>query len=348
MSFKLGTFSIDGSDPLPGLVLDQSGYGARVGQRGNPRIIMLHDIESLLDASGHALPAGVSASMLVLLEHWDASLLALVHASACLKRQILRQSLPLNVARIHAPVTSPRQVFCTIANYRSQILEALAHAGKAAPQQEVLHMADFSGTNKIFEERMRTPPYVCVKLPSAVTGPCEALEIPDYCERLDWELELGAVIGRPCYRVPRAAAMDYVAGYMLVNDITARDRVRRPDLPRLATDWLQSKCGPGFLPTGPYLVPARFVPDPYSLRLRLSLNGQTMQDAPASDMLFDLGQQIEHISTHARLLPGDIICTGTPAGSGVHHGRFLQPGDIMQAQSPVLGVQQTRCIRPAG
>jgi 2-keto-4-pentenoate hydratase/2-oxohepta-3-ene-1,7-dioic acid hydratase in catechol pathway len=151
-------------------------------------------------------------------------------------------------------------------------------------------------------------------------------------------------MGKKVRRLSRTEAMSHVAGYVLVNDITARDQVRRSDVPNMGTDWLQSKNGPGFLPLGPYFVPAAFLPDPYGLRLTLSVNDRHMQDALASDMLFNIATQIEYISQHAQLLPGDVICTGTPAGCGTHYKRFLQPGDVIHGSAPGLGAQHTACI----
>jgi 2-keto-4-pentenoate hydratase/2-oxohepta-3-ene-1,7-dioic acid hydratase in catechol pathway len=112
----------------------------------------------------------------------------------------------------------------------------------------------------------------------------------------------------------------------------------------MGTDWLQGKNGPGFLPMGPYFLPAAFQPDPYALRLTLSLNDRLMQDTLTSDMLFDIAAQIEYISQHAQLLPGDVICTGTPAGCGTHYKRYLQPGDVMHASVAELGTQHTPCV----
>src|SRR5262249_43816172 len=140
---------------------------------------------------------------------------------------------------------------------------------------------------KAIEDRVRTPPYLCLKLPTTVIGPAETLALPSAAQRVDWELELAVVMGRAGRHISRADAMSYVAGYTLVNDITARDLVVRPDLPRLGSDWLQSKNAPGFLPMGPYFVPAAFVANPYALRLTLRLNGELMQDELVSDMLFD-------------------------------------------------------------
>ena len=107
--------------------------------------------------------------------------------------------------------------------------------------------------------------------------------------------------------------MSYVAGYVMVNDITARDLVRRTDVPAMGTDWLQSKNGPGFLPMGPYLVPAAFLPDPYGVKMTLSLNERPMQSSMVADMMFDIATQIEYLSQYVQLLPGD-VSVGHPGG----------------------------------
>lgn len=197
---------------------------------------------------------------------------------------------------------------------------------------------------QVIEERLKGAPYVSFKLPSTVIGPTDSLEIPRHTQRLDWELELGVVIGRSTRRVSRTNAMSYVAGYVMVNDITARDLVRRTDVPAMGTDWLQSKNGPGFLPMGPYLVPAAFLPDPYGLKMALSLNERPMQNSRVADMMFDIATQIEYLSQYLQLLPGDVICTGTPAGCGTHHQRYLRPGDVIHASIPELGSQHTPCV----
>lgn len=112
----------------------------------------------------------------------------------------------------------------------------------------------------------------------------------------------------------------------------------------MGTDWLQSKAHPGWLPAGPWLVPGWDVPDPAALRLWLRLNGQVMQDGCAADMLFAVAEQIAYLSRHVPLMPGDLVCTGSPAGFGSHHRRFLQPGDVLEAGVTGLGAQRVACI----
>src|SRR5690606_14410687 len=147
-------------------------------------------------------------------------------------------------------------------------------------------------------------------------------------------------------RVSRAEALDYVAGYVVVNDITLRERVmRRPgDMREMGMDWVASKCAPTFLPMGPYLVPAAFVGDPQRLQVTLKLTGEVMQDESTADMIFDVARLIEALSQHCVLLPGDLICTGSPAGNGVHYGRFLQPGDVLEGSITGLGTQRNPCV----
>ena len=245
---------------------------------------------------------------------------------------------------VHAPIHVPRQIFCTIANYRSHIVDSVRDAALSPRLGEPDTPECLAKAGQIIQERLRGTPYACFKLPSTVIGPTDPLEIPRHARKTDWELELGVVIGSPCRRASLENAMSFVAGYTLVNDITVRELVARPDLPRLGSDWLQSKNSPGFLPTGPWLVPADFVADPYALRLQLALNGELMQSELASDMIFDIAAQIEYLSQHAQLLPGDIICTGTPAGCGTRYKRFLEPGDVMECSADGLGVQRTRCV----
>lgn len=138
--------------------------------------------------------------------------------------------------------------------------------------------------------------------------------------------------------------MDCVAGYVVVNDLSTRDRIFRPDIPSIGTDWLAGKNAPTFLPLGPWITPARFVADPMELRICLSLNGKVMQDETTADMIFDIGRLIAHVSAITPLCPGDLLLTGSPAGNGAHYGRYLQGGDVMESTITGLGTQRNRCV----
>jgi 2-keto-4-pentenoate hydratase/2-oxohepta-3-ene-1,7-dioic acid hydratase in catechol pathway len=212
----------------------------------------------------------------------------------------------------------PGQIFQSGANYKTHVEERAAH-----------------GT-----------PYVFIGLASAICGPDDNVVLPDIGTQHDWELELGVVIGTEAYRVGTEEALSHVAGYVIANDLTTRDRVFRPDMPGLGTDWLAAKNAPTFLPLGPWLVPAPFVPDPASLRVTLKLNGETMQDETTADMIFGVPELIAHVSAITPLRPGDLLLTGSPAGNGAHYGRYLQPGDVMEATITGLGTQRNRCVQP--
>ena len=192
--------------------------------------------------------------------------------------------------------------------------------------------------------RREGAPYICLKATSSVADPFAELAIATGTATLDWEVEIGAVIGRTAWQVTPEDALDHVAGYCVVNDITLRERIFRADPPLLGTDWLQSKGGHGWLPVGPWLVPAWSIPDTTSLRPWLRLNGTTMQDGCSDDMVFGIAEQIAYLSRHTRLNPGDLLCTGSPAGFGSHHRHFLRAGDTVEAGIPGLGAQRTLCV----
>ncbi len=250
--------------------------------------------------------------------------------------------VPLQALRVHAPVAA-RQVFCTIGNYVSQLVEAAADSGDG-PQGPGAAARREAALATLERRRRDGAPYICVKPSACIASPGADLPLAPGMATLDWEVEIGVVIGRPAWQVPQAQALSHVAGYCVVNDITLRERVFRADPPLLGTDWLQSKGGPGWLPVGPWLVPAWQVADPGTLRPWLRLNGQTMQHGLADDMVFGIAEQIAYLSRHVQLQPGDLLCTGSPAGFGSHHRRYLQPGDIVEAGVDGLGTQRTACI----
>ena len=179
------------------------------------------------------------------------------------------------------------------------------------------------------DERARTGvPYVFLGLPHSIVGAEDDIVLPNGSQ----ERRLGTRTRshhrtRPARHVPRARALDVVAGYTICNDITARDRIFRDDVTGIGTDWFAGKNWPTFFPTGPLFVPAVHAGDPMALRITLKLNGEVMQDSTTADMMFDIARLIEHASSIAELRPGDMLLTGSPAGNGVYHGRFLQPGD---------------------
>jgi 2,4-diketo-3-deoxy-L-fuconate hydrolase len=239
----------------------------------------------------------------------------------------------------------PGQIFQSGANYKTHVIQlmvaAAAEKGDEDPERTLRE-----ATALMTERAEHGTPYVFVGLPSAVCGPQDDVLLPAIGTQHDWELELGVVIGTEAYRVSPDEALGYVAGYTIVNDITTRDRVLRPDMPGLGTDWLAGKNSPTFLPLGPWIVPAQFVPDPMNLRITLKLNGETMQDETTAGMIFGIAELIAHVSSITPMRPGDLLLTGSPAGNGAHYGRYLRPGDVMESAITGLGTQRNRCVQP--
>ncbi len=188
----------------------------------------------------------------------------------------------------------------------------------------------------VLAAKRESKPYMFAKATTSVTGPGATVYLPPESKKVDWEVELGVVIGRRGRRISPDAALDHVAGYTVVNDVSARDLTRRTDVP-FTFDWLQGKCFDTFAPIGPWIVPARCIDDPQQLGLRLTLNEEVMQDASTSGMIFDVREQIAFLSGFLTLEPGDIIATGTPTGVGMARSLFLKPGDVMVASVDQIG-----------
>ncbi|MFM8580881.1 MAG: fumarylacetoacetate hydrolase family protein [Planctomycetaceae bacterium] len=196
-------------------------------------------------------------------------------------------------------------------------------------------------------ERAETFPYVFMKPASTtLTHPGSPLRLPRVSPNaIDWELELAVVIGQRMKGVSEEAALAGVAGYTVINDIS--DRRFRPNPTRKERakdgffDWLHGKWHDGFCPIGPCVTSARAIADPQALSMRLTLNGETRQQASTSQMVFPVAAVIAFISSFVTLEPGDIISTGTPAGVGHSTNTFLKPGDVLSASIERIGTLRT-------
>ncbi|AIT80476.1 fumarylacetoacetate hydrolase family protein [Novosphingobium pentaromativorans] len=241
----------------------------------------------------------------------------------------------------------PRQIFCTGANYRKHVI-GLIMGDPSMRSRESEAMGEDerrADAERMMDERAKAAlPYCFVKLSSCVVGPNDAVVLPRNVAKPDWELELGVVIGRRARHVTPETAMDYVAGFSVVNDVTAREHIFRRDNSAMGADWLSGKCFPTFLPFGPMIVPRQFVPDPYDLTIELSVNGKVYQNETTRDMMIGIERQIAYLSDRVELRPGDVICTGSPYGNGSAFGVFLQPGDVMEGTITGLGTQRNRCV----
>lgn len=247
----------------------------------------------------------------------------------------------LDSVALTAPV-EPRQVLQTGANYREHVIELVA-AGLTNTSDRTPEEARSFAAKMMDDRAANGEPYFFIGMPACVVGDDEPLALPGYSEVHDWELELAVVIGREAFRVSRDEALSHVAGYTIANDITTRDLVFRKDMKEIGTDWYRAKNAPGFLPTGPFLVPAPLV-NGSDARVRLDLNGRTMQDSSTSDLLFDIPALVSAASQTMPLLPGDLLLTGSPAGNGQHWKRFLRDGDVMTGSIEGLGTQVVRCV----
>lgn len=244
----------------------------------------------------------------------------------------------LAALRVLTPV-EPGQILQSGANYRKHVVDLVA------AEKESVHGATpeeaRADAELMMDERARNGvPYVFLGSPRALCGPYDDIVLPALGEQHDWELELALVIGKLGKNIAAEDAMEYVAGYTISNDLTTRDRLYRPDLKAIGTDWFTAKNADTFLPTGPFLVPAAFVGDPGDLRITLRHNGVVRQDESTKDMIFDIPRLIAYVSSTTTLRPGDLLLTGSPAGNGAHWGVFLQPGDVVESEVTGLGHQR--------
>ncbi|MEU2623346.1 fumarylacetoacetate hydrolase family protein [Streptomyces sp. NPDC007157] len=307
-SFALGTFG-DGAAAFPGLLA-----GARV-----------RDL------------SGLVASVRALVEDWD-TWLPRLHELADDADHADGTWRDLAELRVLTPI-EPGQILQSGANYRKHVVDLVA------AEKESVHGATpreaRADAETMMDERIRDGvPYLFLGSPRALCGPYDDIVLPALGEQHDWELELALVIGRSGKDIPAEEAMSYVAGYTISNDLTTRDRLYRPDLKAIGTDWFTAKNADTFLPTGPFLVPAEFVGDPGDLRITLRHNGVVRQDESTKDMIFDIPRLIAYASTTTTLRPGDLLLTGSPGGNGAHWGVFLRPGDVIEAEITGLGHQR--------
>lgn len=180
-------------------------------------------------------------------------------------------------------------------------------------------------------------PVVFNKATSSLSGPFDDVIIPRGSTKSDWEVELGVIIGKDTLYVSEDEALQYVSGYCTVNDLSERTfQIER------SGQWVKGKSAPTFGPVGPYFVTADEVPDPQALQVSLALNGEVVQKESTADMIFTVAQIVSHLSQFMKLVPGDIISTGTPSGVGLgmNPQKFLKPGDQMDVEVEGLGRQR--------
>jgi 2-keto-4-pentenoate hydratase/2-oxohepta-3-ene-1,7-dioic acid hydratase in catechol pathway len=228
----------------------------------------------------------------------------------------------LRDVRLHAPIPRPRKnIVCLGLNYMSHVLETSRPLQRTAKNPDV--------------------PIFFTKAPTAVTGPYDSIPWDrSATEQVDYEAELGVIIGRDGRNISRANAPDHVFGYTIINDVSARD------LQYAHKQWFKGKSLDGFCPMGPVIVTADEFGDPQTKRLSLRLNGETRQSATTADMIFSVAVIIEYLSKGMTLEAGDIIATGTPEGVGL--GRtppeYLKEGDLVETEIEGIGALRNRVV----
>jgi 2-keto-4-pentenoate hydratase/2-oxohepta-3-ene-1,7-dioic acid hydratase in catechol pathway len=248
----------------------------------------------------------------------------------------------LGAVKILPPIMYPTTMLNVAVNYRehdlemARLREQVPGMGAATSGAALPNTVSAPGIWERAAGDTRWNPYVFMKSPAAVVAEGEAIRLPPGRTQVDWECELGIVVGRPAARVPVAQAADYIFGYTLENDVS--DRGGRGDA-RYGSDWVVSKNHDTFAPLGPFITPKEFVADPQKLRITFRLNGQMMQDANTSFMIHTVFEQVAYASNIMTLRPGDVIATGTPAGVGSARVPpvYFKPGDRSQCTYEGIG-----------
>jgi 2-keto-4-pentenoate hydratase/2-oxohepta-3-ene-1,7-dioic acid hydratase in catechol pathway len=263
------------------------------------------------------------ASVLGILDDWKAAQRALKKAAANAAKS--KAGRPLNRTKLRAPVLWPSAIYCAGANYADHAAEMARRMNR--PLDPDPHTVGLKAWHFLKAARTLTDPDATVK-------------ISDVSNRVDWEVELAAVIGRTAKNVSEENALDYVAGYTIANDLSARDRGHRANISESSpfkADWTKHKTFDGSCPLGPWIVPASEVGDPQNLGLKLWVNDVLKQDSNTKDMIFNLAEQIAQLSSGMTLHPGDLVLTGTPAGVGSARGEFLKAGDVVKLWVEKIG-----------
>jgi 2-keto-4-pentenoate hydratase/2-oxohepta-3-ene-1,7-dioic acid hydratase in catechol pathway len=262
-------------------------------------------------------------SVLSILEDWHRANETL-HA-ALEKRGQPAKAMPLVQTRLRAPVLWPSAIYCAGANYSDHAAEMARRANRPEePNPKTLGLK----------------PWHFIKASRTLADPGATVTATHYTQKLDWEVELAAIIGKTAKNVSAEQALDHVAGYTAANDLSARDLSRRPHVPDTSafkSDWIGQKSFDGACPLGPWIVPARDIPDPHNLAIKLWVNDVIKQDSNTSKMIYTIAEQIAHLSAGMTLHPGDVILTGTPAGVGSARNEFLQAGDVVKIEIERIG-----------
>jgi 2-keto-4-pentenoate hydratase/2-oxohepta-3-ene-1,7-dioic acid hydratase in catechol pathway len=304
--FKLGTFQTQGRTFL-GIVL-----------RDSVVVDFAAASRDITPASNVALPA----DMKDLIARYDSGLRdRIIQVVRSVNAQTgARPAYVYDLAALKTmpPIMYPTTMLNVAVNYTEHGAEMAARDGsRAAETPQGSALPGTKSAPGIWERKQndtRWNPYMFLKSPTAVIANGESIQLPVGRTEIDWECELGVVIGRRGSRIPAASAKDYIFGYTLENDVS--DRGGRGDTRFSGSDWLIGKSHDTFAPMGPFIVPREFVANPQKLSIKVLLNGKLFQEGTSADMIHDVYEQVEYASNIMTLRPGDVIATGTPPGVG--------------------------------
>jgi len=345
--FKLATFEAQGKVRLGLLlgdtVLDIAGANQRLAQQAKLAAV--------------AIPT----EMRTLIEEYDRVKPRLYQIANYFKAADLAAApFAFDVAKVSfkAPIKYPWNLLAAAANYKAHAVgmgaQGATQPPPAAPPAGAAPGAaggrppvggggfDASAAARIVPDR--DAPIFFAKSPrSCIIDPGEPFYIVDGRQRTDYEVELAIIMGpKPAYRVPREQAHDYVFGYSLAQDLTDRGSERLREVSMFAgNNWFDGKSVDRAAPFGPVIVPKEFLPNAYNLRISSKLNGVTVQDANTSELIWDEPHMIGFLTSRLTLYPGDVILTGTPAGTGMERQKFIKPGDVLTVEIEGIGTMTT-------
>lgn len=243
------------------------------------------------------------------------------------------QGKPLAGLKLMAPILYPGALFCAGANYWDH-LEEMAEIAKQT-------------TGKAPTMTKNPEPWFFMKTcAGSIIGTETPACVPSFTQQLDWEAEVGVVIGRKTRNISEANAMQIVAGFVIVNDLSARDLMKREGTVFIY-DWIGQKCFEDAAPMGPWLTPAAYIDNPEDMPIKLWVNGVLKQNSNTSKLVHNMAEQIAYLSRHVTLQPGDVIATGTPAGVGLPRGEFLKAGDEVKIEVGGCGILTNRMVSDA-
>jgi 2-keto-4-pentenoate hydratase/2-oxohepta-3-ene-1,7-dioic acid hydratase in catechol pathway len=284
-------------------------------------------------AGGRVVPAASVlgekiSTVMDILRSWDQAHPRIAKANE--DKSFAEKGAPLASIKLFAPILYPGAFYCAGANYWDHLNEMAAIAKQTTGRD--VHIA-----------KPAEPWFFLKTAAGSIIGDGAPARLPNFSKQMDWEAEIAAVIARPTRNISEKDALGAVAGYTIVNDLSARDLMKREGS-IFVYDWIGQKCFEDAAPMGPWLTPAAYVSDPNNLAIKLWVNGVLKQDSNTSKMVHNTAEQIAYLSRHITLQPGDVIATGTPAGVGLPKGEFLKAGDEVKIEIAGLGTLTNRMV----